>query len=211
MQVLNDAQMFETPRLGRLTLRVNTIHGKHAADPSQCLEILAPPGQPSSIHLKMPSRQAILKEIALGLGFCADRDSHDLVKAHQASSELVKPMYVHPNLRRVILQRRSLLLGPHLLQRLLPALAQRFCRRHCSPPSSRRIADGRQLGHSDHAGTDGVTGVTGVNTVESAFGQLGIGGYGPNGVRRGGANEDNNFSLSRAWRSNLKTADVSGI
>jgi hypothetical protein len=47
---------------------------------TQCLDILAPAGQPSSIHLKMPSRQATLKEIALGLGFCASRDSHDLVK-----------------------------------------------------------------------------------------------------------------------------------
>lgn len=52
---------------------------------TQCLEILAPPGQPSSIHLKMPSRQATLKEIALGLGFCAGRDSHDLVKVSLGS------------------------------------------------------------------------------------------------------------------------------
>jgi hypothetical protein len=46
----------------------------------------------------------------------------------------------------------------HLLQRLLLLLGQRFCRRHRSPPSSRRIADGRQLGHSDHARIDGVIG-----------------------------------------------------
>src|ERR1700729_2024548 len=52
---------------------------------TQCLEILAPPGHPSSIHLKMPSRQATLKEIALGLGFCAGRDSHDLVKVSLGS------------------------------------------------------------------------------------------------------------------------------
>ena len=44
-------------------------------------------------------------------------------------------------------------------QRLLLAFGQRFCRRHRSPPSSRRIADEGSLGHSDHAGTDGVTGV----------------------------------------------------
>jgi len=46
----------------------------------QCLDILAPPGHPSSIHLKMPTRQATLKEVALGLGFCTGRDSNDLVK-----------------------------------------------------------------------------------------------------------------------------------
>ena len=65
-----------------------------------------------------------------------------------------------PNLRSVILQRRSLLLGlTHLLQRLLLALGQRFCRCHRLPPSPRRIADERQLADSDHVGTDGVTGV----------------------------------------------------
>jgi GNAT superfamily N-acetyltransferase len=52
---------------------------------TQCLEILAPPGQPSSIHLKMPSKQPTLKEIALGLGFCAARDSQDLVKVSLGS------------------------------------------------------------------------------------------------------------------------------
>jgi hypothetical protein len=43
---------------------------------TQCLEILAPPGQPSSIHLKMPSRQATLREIALGLGLPIDVTYH---------------------------------------------------------------------------------------------------------------------------------------
>lgn len=46
----------------------------------QCLDILAGPGRLSSIHLKIPSRQTTLREIALGLGFCADRGSPDLVK-----------------------------------------------------------------------------------------------------------------------------------
>jgi hypothetical protein len=36
---------------------------------------------------------------------------------------------------------------------------QWLCRRHRSPPSSRRIADGRQLADSDHGGIDGVIGV----------------------------------------------------
>ena len=52
---------------------------------TQCLDILARTGQPSSIHLKMPSRHATLREIALGLGFCAERDHHDLVKVSLGS------------------------------------------------------------------------------------------------------------------------------
>ena len=47
---------------------------------TQCLDILAGPGRLSSIHLKAPRRQTTLREIALGLGFCGDRDSPDLIK-----------------------------------------------------------------------------------------------------------------------------------
>ncbi len=47
---------------------------------TQCLDILAGPGRLSAIHLRVPSRQTTLREIALGLGFCADRGSPDLVK-----------------------------------------------------------------------------------------------------------------------------------
>ena len=52
---------------------------------TQFLDILAPAGQPSSVHLKMPGRQATLREVALGLGFCAGRNSHDLVKVSLGS------------------------------------------------------------------------------------------------------------------------------
>ena len=47
---------------------------------TQCLDVLAGPGRLSSIHLRLPSRQTTLREIALGLGFCADRSGADLVK-----------------------------------------------------------------------------------------------------------------------------------
>jgi hypothetical protein len=47
---------------------------------TRCLDVVAGPGQPSSVHLKLPRKQATLREIALGLGFCTHRDSPDLVK-----------------------------------------------------------------------------------------------------------------------------------
>jgi GNAT superfamily N-acetyltransferase len=47
---------------------------------AQCLDVLAGPGRLSSIHLRLPGRQTTLREIALGLGFCADRSGSDLVK-----------------------------------------------------------------------------------------------------------------------------------
>jgi ribosomal protein S18 acetylase RimI-like enzyme len=57
---------------------------------TQCLDILGGPGQPSSIHLKVPGRQTTIREIALGLGFCADRTGPDLVKLSLGSVVFAK-------------------------------------------------------------------------------------------------------------------------
>lgn len=57
---------------------------------TQCLDILAGPGRLSQIHLKLPRKQTTLREIALGLGFCADRDSPDLVKLSLGSVVFAK-------------------------------------------------------------------------------------------------------------------------
>src|SRR6185312_14987755 len=93
------------------------------------------------------------------LGLARHRGAESTL-AHQAPSQLVQLAHVQPKLHSQVLQRRaSLLRLAHLLQCLLLALAQGFCPRHRLPPSSRRIAVGGSLRHSDHGRKDGVTGV----------------------------------------------------